>query len=711
MSYRSITRGATSQIIQFKAYDTTSVIGAGKTGLTTASFTYAYYNRTLAGSAVAITLDGSMSVGVWKTGGLVEIDATHMPGWYQLGLPDAAVSTGDVSPSLIVVFVPTVAAGAYIGEITIPLTAFDLQDAVRAGLTALPNVNAAASGGLPTLDSNLSILSNVEFRGTASAGASNTITLAGAVATDSFYKYSLVQIISGTGAGQTPRMIIHYVGSTKVATIAGSWTTTPDNTSVFVILPAARGLFAHSGIAQAGASTSITLSTLASTSDNIYNGAVVWIDGGTGIGEQAIITAYNGTTKVATITPAWAVTPDSTSIYHVMSNGRAWADVESILGTASAGAAGYVGTDQSKIANPTAVVDLSGTTIKNVDNAIANVTTVATATNLTNAPTAGDFTATMKTSLNTSTPANIVGSVGSVAGNIGGNILGSMAGSVVGSVGSVAGNVGGNVSGNVTGSVGSVVADVGITQAAADKVWSTTVRTLSVAGVQAIWDALTTALTTPGSIGKRLVDFVTTLVYSAPLTGTQTAQAVLNATAASYDTAGTIGEQINNAGSAGDPWSTAVPGSYPAGTAGYDQGLLPGINARTASGTLVITDGFSSTGALHIVRYATYSADINTLLLLTVSVPTDPTGSDVTWTFNFGSGRPSYPGAVVSYNSSAGTAIFSLALTSTETGDCPIVVNPARYALSAVLDGVNVLQSIPYANGLLYVADAPNPLA
>jgi hypothetical protein len=39
---------------------------------------------------------------------------------------------------------------------------------------------------------------------------------------------------------------------------------------------------------------------------------------------------------------------------------------------------------------------------------------------------------------------------------------------------------------------------------------------LSSAGIQAIWDALTSALTTAGSVGKRIVDFVTTLVYSAP---------------------------------------------------------------------------------------------------------------------------------------------------------------------------------------------------
>src|SRR6266446_5664637 len=56
--------------------------------------------------------------------------------------------------------------------------------------------------------------------------------------------------------------------------------------------------------------------------------------------------------------------------------------------------------------------------------------------------------------------------------------------------------------------------NVGITQAAADKAWATATRaltdkanfTLSSTGIQAIWDALTSALTTVGSIGKRLAD-------------------------------------------------------------------------------------------------------------------------------------------------------------------------------------------------------------
>lgn len=85
--------------------------------------------------------------------------------------------------------------------------------------------------------------------------------------------------------------------------------------------------------------------------------------------------------------------------------------------------------------------------------------TIATVTNLTNAPSAGDFTATMKTSIGTAVAAS---AVASVTGNVGGNVTGSV-GSVVGAVGSVTGAVGsvtGNVGGNVVGSVGSVTAGV-----------------------------------------------------------------------------------------------------------------------------------------------------------------------------------------------------------------------------------------------------------
>lgn len=178
-------------------------------------------------------------------------------------------------------------------------------------------------------------------------------------------------------------------------------------------------------------------------------------------------------------------------------------------------------------------------TVANTTNITAG--TITTATNLTNAPTAGDFTSTMKTGLNAATPvatlsgdltatmktsvttaataatptaAAVTGAVGSVTGAVG---------SVTGAVGSVTGNVGGNV----TGSIGALA-----TQAKTDV-------------ENAVWDA----------------------------------------TMSSHVTSLTTGATLNGAGAAGDPWTTALPGAYGAGTAGNIVGnnLNATVSSRLAS--------------------------------------------------------------------------------------------------------------------------------
>lgn len=151
--------------------------------------------------------------------------------------------------------------------------------------------------------------------------------------------------------------------------------------------------------------------------------------------------------------------------------------------TLDVSAGGESGIDWANVGSPTTSLALTGTTIagtQKVDvdtiktNPVVNggtitfpttatlasttnitagtITTATTATNLTNAPTAGDFTATMKTSIGTAVAAS---AVASVTGNVGGNVVGSV-GSVVGAVGSVTGAVG-----SVTGAVGSVTGNVG----------------------------------------------------------------------------------------------------------------------------------------------------------------------------------------------------------------------------------------------------------
>lgn len=139
----------------------------------------------------------------------------------------------------------------------------------------------------------------------------------------------------------------------------------------------------------------------------------------------------------------------------------------------------------------------------------------------------------------------------------------------------------GNITGNLSGSVGSVTGAVGSVTAGV---------TLAASAVQAIWDALTSALTTVGSIGKLLVDNINATIssrlasasYTAPPTVGQIADQVWEEAIADHSgTVGSTAEQLAAAGAAGDPWATALPGAYGAGTAGKIVG--DNLNATVSS--------------------------------------------------------------------------------------------------------------------------------
>jgi hypothetical protein len=95
---------------------------------------------------------------------------------------------------------------------------------------------AAVDGALEHIDVTAGGTSYIDNAGTAQAGSSTTITLeSGASAVDDTYNTMSVYITSGTGNGQL-RAITDYNGTTKVATVA-TWTTNPDTTSVYEVMP------------------------------------------------------------------------------------------------------------------------------------------------------------------------------------------------------------------------------------------------------------------------------------------------------------------------------------------------------------------------------------------------------------------------------------------------------------------------------------------
>jgi len=90
----------------------------------------------------------------------------------------------------------------------------------------------------------------------------------------------------------------------------------------------------------------------------------------------------------------------------------------------------------------------------------------------------------------------------------------------------------------------------------------------------------------------------------AEVTPQSVANEVWNSVAAVFNVAGTMGNKVNSAASAGDPWTTILPGSYLAGTAGQIIGTLQNdINLHTDAALIDIdeeVDRLSFYGAVHV---------------------------------------------------------------------------------------------------------------
>lgn len=215
-------------------------------------------------------------------------------------------------------FANTAYATALIAEINA------LLDAVNTGAThnianSVGKQIRQGAGGAPV----------VILTGTAQAGStSNTIKLSSTgSATNNIYNGAICVIESGTGLGQT-RKVVTYVGSTKFATVDKNWTVTPDNTSVFRLEASANSITSHEGTLQSATGTTAVLQSGASTVNSFYTG-LLCIRSGTGSGQAREITGYVGSTLTATVA-TWSVTPDSTSVYAIIPSGAAVSDTVAV---------------------------------------------------------------------------------------------------------------------------------------------------------------------------------------------------------------------------------------------------------------------------------------------------------------------------------------------------------------------------------------------
>ena len=73
----------------------------------------------------------------------------------------------------------------------------------------------------------------------------------------------------------------------------------------------------RSATAQSGTANTITLDTSSDSLTSYYNEMQIEILSGTGSGQTKTISAYDGSTKIATVDSAWSVTPNSTSVFKI----------------------------------------------------------------------------------------------------------------------------------------------------------------------------------------------------------------------------------------------------------------------------------------------------------------------------------------------------------------------------------------------------------
>jgi hypothetical protein len=111
--------------------------------------------------------------------------------------------------------------------------------------------------------------------------------------------------------------------------------------------------------------TTVPLAATASDTDQTYTGAVFLLASGLGAGQAPrIITNYNGTTKVATVTPAFGTTPDAESAYAILPHGSV--SLEAIQRVAVSSTVAQLGTN---------VIQVGGT-VQTAGDVVAALTTI-----------------------------------------------------------------------------------------------------------------------------------------------------------------------------------------------------------------------------------------------------------------------------------------------------------------------------------------------
>lgn len=480
----------------------------------------------LSSDHVSVATGKTIAVVISKNGGAFgnpsagATNATEIAnGWYYVDL--STTDTGTLGPLLV--------RGTSTGVDDVEPVPYQVVDAHNGGFDGVPSVVAGANGGLPTGDASGRVLLQPV---THTSARIPNVTLADTVTT---YTGNTPQTgdnyarIGVAGAGLTA------LGDTRIANLdtTVSSRTKPADTQAAV--------------------TTVTNLTNAPTAGDF-----------TAAMKTSITTAATSATPSVTVSDKTGFSLSTAGILAI------WHQLTSAIVTASTIGKLLVDNIDAAISTRTKPADTQ-----------AAVTTVATVTNLTNAPTSGDFTAAMKTSLNAATPAV------TVSDKTGFSLTSAYDPA---KTAAQAGDAMALTSGERT------------TLAAA--VWVATGRTLTSFGTlvadtaTAVWGAATRTLSAFGF-------------------GSTVAVAVVDQTLSGHTTAGTVGGALNSASSAGDPWNTALPGAYAGGTAGSIVGT--NLDATVSSRSSHTAADIWAVGTRTLTSFGTLVADAATAVWASVT--------------------------------------------------------------------------------------------
>lgn len=272
---RPIKGGSTDQSTTIRILDSTT--GLPETGVTSATSGLSINYRREGGSVASISISDLAAVNsAHSDGGIKHVGS----GYYRLDLPDAAVAGSNTGVIIEGTATDMVIVGAYH-----PLVAYDPQDTVRLGLTALPNAAADAAGGLVVSDAGGldadTLASNVAAI-LADTGTDGVAVSAAAIAAivDAVWDEAT---IGHSTSGSFGKLLIDNLGD----------------------IPKIDGTINDA----AATTTSFVVASSLSSSNDFYNGSVIAFTDGALVGIARRITDYVGSSRTATVSPALPSAP------------------------------------------------------------------------------------------------------------------------------------------------------------------------------------------------------------------------------------------------------------------------------------------------------------------------------------------------------------------------------------------------------------------